>query len=263
MALGSNIEYKAKALFQAALDEKSAKQVEDRFVKLSKEASEMSREEFTRAFSSLGQEINKALSKLKLPEINMENLIKLPQVEAFSQLGVEFGTRFAEGFQGAVAGGASKIDISAQLNQLEAEKNKLLQQKQTIEKRYNNPKSYMALMDLPTDAELGDIKPFKDSDIKALGKSAEVAANDMIDDFLNLQDILKQTTKGTDEYYRALMRAAEAARQLYQMQGYIEKNPDKFKNKGLTSLFSITNLSATTSDVFAELDSLSFDADKK
>lgn len=121
MALGTNIEYKASALFSATMDEKSAKQLESRFIELSKKASEMSRDEFQRAFSSLGVEINKSLAKLQMPPINIRNILKSnDNIGAFKALGSEFGKSFNDGLEMAMtqSGNIKKLlDIKrAELN---------------------------------------------------------------------------------------------------------------------------------------------------
>lgn len=95
MALGTNIEYKASALFQATLDEKSATKLENRFVELSKNAAEMSKKEFAQAFQSLGAEINRSLAKLGAPQIDIKKILNVnSNLEAFSALGSEFGESF-------------------------------------------------------------------------------------------------------------------------------------------------------------------------
>lgn len=124
MALGSNVEYKASALFQATLDEKSAKQLEGRFVKLSKEAADMSKQEFARAFAELGKEINKSLAQLQIPPIDIKNILKSnSNTDAFKALGVEFGKSFNEGI-------ATTLMQSGQIDKLLKMKQGELQQTQ-------------------------------------------------------------------------------------------------------------------------------------
>ena len=95
MALGSNIEYKASALFYATADEKSAQKVESRFLELSRNASEMSKQEFAKAFRGLGEEINKSLTKIGAPKIDINKILNVnSNIEAFSALGAEFGESF-------------------------------------------------------------------------------------------------------------------------------------------------------------------------
>ena len=240
MALGTNIEYKARALFQAALDEKSAKQVEDRFVKLSKEASEMSREEFVRAFGSLGQEINNALTKLKLPQINMENLIKLPQVEAFSKLGAEFGTRFAEGFQGAVGG----MDATSQIAALEARKAELNQRSSKLNNRYDK---YERLSDLSS-MDYSEFKPL------AAESNLDEQAERIMGEFVQAENALNELTSGTKEYNTALIKALEAAENLYRMSHTLNQNKGAVKDKSILSDYDALSLSEITNDVFDAAD---------
>ena len=237
MALGTNIEYKARALFQAALDEKSAKQVEDRFVKLSREASEMSRKEFAAAFSSLGQEINNALSKLNLPQIDMENLIKLPQVEAFSKLGAEFGTRFAEGFQGAAVGG---MDVSSQIAALEARKAELDQRSSKLNNRYEK---YERLSELST-MDYSDFKPL------AAESDLDEQAQRIMGEFVQAENELNNLTSGTKEYNKALIKALEAAENLYRMSHTLNQNKGAVKDKSILSDYDVSSLSEITNDVF-------------
>lgn len=125
MALGTNVEYKARALFSAALDEKSAKQVESRFIELSKKASDMSREEFQKAFSLLGEEINKSLAKLKMPPIDIRGILSANKnADAFSALGTEFGKSFNEGLEAALMQ-SGQIDKILEMKRKELESIKL------------------------------------------------------------------------------------------------------------------------------------------
>lgn len=245
MALGSNIEYKSRALFQAALDEKSAQKLESRFTELSKKAAEMSREEFVKSFSSLGQEINKALSKLSLQPIDMEKLLQLPQAEVFSQFGAEFGARFAEGFQGAVAGGG--IDVGKQLEGLVLEQERLVNKRNSLQKGMGRV-DYLS--ELPELASLDEVRPFSSEQIKTFGKTVDEAALKIQDDFTRAEDRLSETTRGTIEYQQALINAYEAASNLYRMQGYINQNPGKIQDRTIISDYDNVNLADITNDLF-------------
>ena len=247
MALGTNIEYKARALFQAAFDEKSAKQVEDRFVKLSKEASEMSRQEFAAAFSSLGQEINNALSKLKLPTIDMKKLIQLPQVEAFSQLGAEFGTRFADGFQSAVAGGGGISDaIKEQISKLETERAQLESRLAKLPKRIER---YHKLDDIMY-MEENELSPYSKEQLQKMGGDIDEIALGLDDDFQKAKDAMVGLTKGTKEYRNALLMAYEAAGKVYRMSATLEKSPELVKDKSILQDFNFENLQKDNADFF-------------
>lgn len=244
MALGSNIEYKSRALFQAALDEKSAQKLENRFIELSKKASEMSKEEFVKAFSSLGQEINKALTKLNIQPIDMEKLIKLPQAEAFSQLGTEFGTRFAEGFQGAVTGGSGIGEsIKKQVQQLEAEQNKLLSLQKSLPKSL---KRYEYLSGLSS-VEKGDVRAFSLDDIKKLSPdgNADSLAQNFTDDYYNALNALEQLDAGTEQYYQTLLKVYEASSNVFRMQATIDKHPGLIKDKNILMDYGYETLQET------------------
>lgn len=124
MALGSNIQYKASVLFQAAYDKESAKDYENRLVDLSKNAAEMSKKEFAKAFKGLGNIINEALRTLKMPEIDVSNILKTnTNIEAFSKLGEEFGESFNEGIEIALTnnGNINKL-LEIKIRKLESNK---------------------------------------------------------------------------------------------------------------------------------------------
>lgn len=247
MALGSNIEYKARALFQAALDEKSAKQVEDRFIKLSKEASEMSRNEFVAAFSSLGKEINTALAKLKISPIDMEKIIQLPNAQMFSQLGSEFSTKFAEGFK---SGALSNVgaNISSQLQALQTERDALLNRQNKLQKGRSRV-DY--LTELPELASENKIKPFSSKEVEHFGSNIDEAALKIQENFTKAEDRLAKMKRGTMEYQQALIQAYTAASHLYRMEGYINQNRNKVQDKFILSDYDSGVLADTTDDLFS------------
>jgi uncharacterized membrane protein YgcG len=124
MALGSNIQYKASVLFQAAYDKESAKDYENRLVDLSKNAAEMSKKEFAKAFKGLGNIINEALRTLKMPEIDVSNILKTnTNIDAFGKLGETFGDSFNEGIEIALTnnGNINKL-LEIKIRKLESNK---------------------------------------------------------------------------------------------------------------------------------------------
>jgi len=125
MALGSDVQYKASVLFQAAYDKESAKNFENRLVDLSKNAAEMSKKEFAKAFKGLGNIINEALRTLKMPEIDVSNILKTnTNIEAFSKLGEEFGESFNAGIELALTNNGN-INKLLEIKRRELEKSSL------------------------------------------------------------------------------------------------------------------------------------------
>lgn len=209
MALGSNIEYRASALFQATLDEKTAKQLEGRFTELSKKAAEMSREEFQKAFQSLGAEINKSLAKLKISPINMEDIIKLPQAEVFSQFGAELGKRLEDGIHGAISGGSALDGVRKEFDRLIQDRDRLLAEQRIAEAEYKTRAS---------SADKINFNPYS----KSLGKfeidnNISKKASDLLDNFYEIDDKLQEADSRAKGYVTTLTQWIESASNLYKM----------------------------------------------
>lgn len=249
MALGTNIEYKASALFQATMDEKSAKETEKRFVELSKKAAEMSREEFELAFKNLGEVINKSLSKLKIAPIDMNQIIKLPQADAFSKLGTEFGARFANGFQGVVSGNIS-TSVQEEIKRLEAERDKLLSLQKRIPKRIERYE-YLAGVD---SVEKGDVKAFSLDDIKNMsnGGTADELASKLRSEYDALSSSLNNLDRNTKEYGQTLVKTYEAAFNLYRMRATMDKHPNLVTNNDVLFDYDYESLNTSIGEYLVD-----------
>ena len=247
MALGSNIKYQLQAVFEAAFDEKSAKQVEQMYDKMSQRVAESTREEFVSVFKEFGTTLNSALQKLNIKPIDIDKLIELPNAQMFSKLGSEFGTKFADGFKGAISGGGINTSIQDQIKQLEKQRADY-QKKQT--KLPEKLKRYNYLYELPDLASEEEIRPFSIDDLKKMGKDFDEVALSIQTAFDNMEAEFDEMTRGTEEYYQALIKTREAASDLYRMGATINKHPDWFKDEFLASDYDGANLSDLTADFF-------------
>lgn len=216
MALGTDFTYKVKTLFQMVMDEKDAKQVEDRMTKLSKEASEMSRKEFAKSFSSLGDEINKALAKLEMPPIDIKNILNANKsTDAFNALGAEFGKSFNEGLETALM-------QSGQIDKLIGMKQKELQQTQHY--RYGSRSTAMRYATRQYDSGDNPMQIIKEEALsKFVGKDfSGLTEGDIYDYFDNLttdinnaSKILKDMPKTTPQDQQRVTQQVVAITDLY------------------------------------------------
>ena len=227
MAKGADFTYKMQALFEAAYDEKTAKQVEARWKELSEKASNESKEEFIAAFKSFGNIINDALKKLNIQPINLENMINLPKAEMFSQLGVKVGEKFSEGFKSGISGQTDEA-LQTEIRRLETQKEKLLKRQRNLPKAIER---YEILQNIE-DVEEGQIHAFTQKEIKDMqdktGGTADELATGLRNDYDNLLDSLEKLDRNTNEYYLTLLKTYEAAEKLYKMKGFIDKNQKLF-----------------------------------
>lgn len=278
MALGSNIEYRASALFQATLDEKTAKQLEGRFTELSKKAADMSKEEFTKAFQNLGAEINKSLAKLKLQPINMEEIIKLPQLDVFSKFGAELGKRLNDGIKGAVGdvGGIADV-VSKQIAELNRQRIEKQKQYDKASRMYDRYDRAMGLSDMYPD-EFSQLPKKEDINAQAsevlenyntavkkvseLKKNTEDYRNALIklkgleegsQDYNVALNQVNELKKGVKEYNVALLMAFEAYDKLMRMKATVDENMHTASDE-IVLMYDIKNLNALTKQFIKEND---------
>jgi hypothetical protein len=176
----------------------------------------------------------------------MNKLIELPNAQMFSQLGSEFGTKFAEGFKGVSSGGIG-IDISEQLKKLNTERERLFNKQKQLQKGAGRV-DY--LTELPDLASMDEVRPFSSEQIKAFGKNVDEAALKIQEDFTRIENQLSTMKSGTMEYQQTLINAYEAASNLYRMKGYIDRNPSQIKDKFTLSDYDHVNLADITGDLF-------------
>lgn len=239
MALGSNIEYKLRAVFEAAFDEKSAKQVEQMYDKMSQRVAESSREEFISVFKEFGSTLNSALQKLNIQPINIDKLIELPNAQMFSQLGSEFGTKFAEGFKGAVSsGGGIDTAIRDQIKQLENQKAQLQQKQKTLPKRINK---YEDLADISSAFE-DEFHAFNKDELDKMGSDINKVARTMLDEFDISLKHLSEMEKGTREFNQALVDTFTRANDVFRMSRTLSKSPGLVSDKSLLSDYNFDSL---------------------
>ena len=142
MALGSNIKYQIQAVFGAAFDEKSAKQVEQMYDKMTQRVTESTREEFVSAFKDFGTILNNALQKLNIQPIDIDKLVELPNAQMFSQLGSELGSKFVDGFKNSTSNGDLSDgivdDLSKRLEELTQKRKQLMKDYEDAQKNLKN-----------------------------------------------------------------------------------------------------------------------------
>lgn len=208
MALGSNIKYQLQAVFEAAFDDKSAKQVEQMYDKMAKRVADSSRQEFVAAFQEFGTILNNALQHLNIQPIDINKLIELPNAQMFSQLGVEFGTKFTEGFKSAASGA---IVDNLELENLRKEQQRLVAER---EKAQSNIKNKIRVQ------ELNAFDPYEATPLKVNGDvvaEAEKLLGELkmiSDEIYNMQMSNKTQTQ---EYVRTVLDAQEKLNNFYRM----------------------------------------------
>ena len=247
MALGSNIKYQLQAVFETAFDKKSASQVEQMYNEMAKRVADSSRQEFVSAFQQFGAILNNALQKLNIQPIDINKMIELPNAQMFSQLGSEFGAKFTEGFKGSISGGGDiSASIQKQIQELEAEKSKLLSLQKSLPQSL---KRYEYLSGLGY-AEKGDVRALSSDEIKKMskGKGADSLAQSFTDDYYGALDALEQLDVGTEQYYQTLLKVHEAASNVFRMQATMDKNPGLIKDKDILRDYGYETLQATVQD---------------
>lgn len=163
-----------------------------------------------------------------------------------NNLGKSIGDGVAQGIVSGVKDGisAASHDIIAQLNDLQKRKNELHEQSANLDKKLSK---YERLSEIST-MEYDEFKPLPlDGDI-------DEQAQRIMGEFIDAEDALNEVTSGTKEYNAALIKALQAAEQLYRMSRTINANKDLVKDKTLLSDFEFTSLSDTTADVFEKAD---------
>ena len=163
-----------------------------------------------------------------------------------NNLGKSIGDGVAQGIVSGVKDGisAASHDIIAQLNDLQKRKNELHEQSANLDKKLSK---YERLSEIST-MEYDEFKPLSlDGDI-------DEQAQRIMGEFIDAEDALNEVTSGTKEYNAALIKALQAAEQLYRMSRTINANKDLVKDKTLLSDFEFTSLSDTTADVFEKAD---------
>ncbi|MEE1301659.1 MAG: KOW motif-containing protein, partial [Bacteroidales bacterium] len=239
MALGTNIKYQLQTVFETAFDEKSAKQVERMYDQMAKRAADSTREEFVSAFQNFGHILNNALKKLNIQPIDISKMVELPNAQMFSQLGSEFGTRFAEGFNGAVSSGNGVSDvIQKQIKDLEAQRESLLKRQKTLPKRLEH---YEKLADAPY-MERDEFHAFSKEELSKRGSDITQVAKTMLNELDVSQSHLSSLQKGTQEFNKALLDFYTRAYDVFRMSRTLSKSPELVSDKSVLQSYDFDAL---------------------
>ena len=149
-----------------------------------------------------------------------------------------------DGIKDGVA--ASSADVLKQIEALTKRRTELHEQSAKLDKTY---RKYERLSGVSS----------KDYDrFKPLELSSDVdideQAQQIMGAFIDAEDALNDATRGTKEYNNALVKALEAAENLYRMSHTLRANKNLVKDKTLLSDFDFMNLSDITADVFDKAD---------
>ena len=211
MALGTDIRYQLQTVIGTAVDAKSAKQAVQFYDDMAKKIADSTREEFVSAFKEFGTILNNALQKLNIQPIDVDKMIELPNAQMFSQLGSEFGAKFAEGFKGATSGGVVNLDFSEELESLKKEQRRLIEER---EKAQNSIKNKIRVQDLNT------FDPYEAKPLKIEGDVA-AEAEKLLGDLKNISDKIYEmqstNTTQTQEYVNTVLDAQEKLNNFYRM----------------------------------------------
>ena len=213
MALGTNIKYQLQTVFETAFDEKSARQVEKMYDQMSKRVTESTREEFVAVFQNFGDVLNNALKKLNIQPIDIGKMVELPNAQMFNQLGAEFGTKFAEGFKGAVSGTTLVDDLgfSKELENLKKEQRRLIEEREKLKDSFN----------VKTRTEkLNSFIPEEADELKVNGDVAK-AAKTLLNDLTTMSDkiahMISKEQTDTKEFVHMVLDAQEKLNDFYRM----------------------------------------------
>lgn len=196
----------------------------------------------------LTDEFNKQLSKMgKQPIVFSEKTLN-GIVNQFAEAIVK-GFKTGVGKIGLPDVGFEKTNqgITKTLEKLSKRRIELNKQMDNLEHRMSHYENLFDLLD-----EYDDVKPLKlskDEDIDEQALRIQGA-------FVKAEDAVNAATRGTKEYNTALIKALEAAKDLYRMSKTLDENKDLVKDKTILVDFEVMNLKDTTADIFdlAEVD---------
>ena len=230
-------------------DDATAKKVTQLAEKAGKLAADNMTQELSAVVAEIGGLFNQALSKLGKEQIDLADMIKMPDSSTIGKLTSNFVSQIAgnisDGIVAGINNGIAKTDsVVKQLDALQKRYNELTEKAKHLDKRYAK---YEYLADISS-MDISEFKPLKAEE--DLDKQAER----LMGAFVDAEDRLSETTRGTKEYYSALTQALEAANNLYRMSRTLSANKGAVKDKSWLEDYSFVNLSDTTFELFEKSD---------
>lgn len=256
---------------RAALDKASQREIREtlRDIFVEEAHVDFNNPENIKGLRELTEAMKKIFAQAGNTKFDFAKMIQMPGPEMFNELkkaAMEFdtvwssivsnmgnvGDSISQGIADGIASGVengiavSSVDIAKQLDSLSKRKNELHKQSMNLDKRLSK---YERLSEISS-MEYDEFKPLplsKDGDI-------DEQAQQIMGAFIDAEDALNEATRGTDEYNNALIKALEAAENLYRMSHTLNNNKGLVKDKTLLSDFDFINLSDVTADVFDRAD---------
>lgn len=228
-------------------DDATAKKVTQLAEKAGQLAADSMTQELSVVVSEIGDIFNQALAKMGKQQIDLTDMIKMPNSGTIGKLTSSFVSQIASNISDGIVAGinnglAKTDDIVKQLDALQKRKIDLQKESGRLNKRYGK---YNHLHDVAYgEIDFDDYKPLEvESDI-------DEQAQRVMDEFLNAEEALDKVTRGTKEYNAALIKALDAASNLYSMSKTMRQNKNLVKDQTLLEDFSPENLVDTTNDLF-------------
>lgn len=191
------------------------------------------------------QELTKAFQKIfetvGNKSVDWDKILISPAREAFEQLKTIIQTSFQDVIsQIDLKKNFNTSNVLSQISDAEQRKAELKEKAKKATKKYD----YYEYLNDSLYMQPDEFKPLKaESDLDA-------QADRIMNEFVKAEDALSETTRGTKEYYQALVKAIEATSNLYRMSRTVSQNSDKFKDKSWIEEYAPVNLAETTADIF-------------
>ena len=225
-------------------DDDTAKKVTALAEKAGKLAADNMTQELSSVVSEIGDIFNQALVKLGKQQIDLTDMIKMPNSATIGKLTSSFVSQISSSINNGITSGindglAKAGDIVKQLNDLRKRRNELDAETKRLDKR-NRKYDYLAGV---LSMDVDEFRPLKlESDI-------DEQAQRIMGAFIDAEEALDMLTRGTKEYDAALVKALDAASNLYSMSQTIKQNKSLVKDKSLIEDFSPDNLDDLTYDL--------------
>lgn len=230
-------------------DDDTAKKVTALAEKAGKLAADNMTKELSSVVSEIGDIFNQALVKMGKQQIDLTDMIKMPNSSTIGRLTSSFVSQIASDISNSIVDGVNDglvktRDIVKELNALQKRRNDLGEEVKHLDKRYRR---YNYLADVSS-MDADEFRPLKiESDI-------DEQAQRIMGEFIDAEEALDKVTRGTKEYNAALIKALDAASNLYRMSQTIKQNKSLVKDKSLIEDFSPDSLDDTTYEFFRKAD---------
>ena len=213
-------------------DDATAKKVTQLAEKASQLAADNMTAELSKVVADIGNIFNQALSKLGKQQIDLSDMIKMPDNGTIIKLTNSFVSQIATNVSDAIAAGindgVSKAqDNSKEIELLTEQKTKLANKKNIFSQKYSKIKEY------PLTTE----KLYREFRVTKLDNDIETQALKVMDDFYDSLEKLSSLPRGTKEYFDALVNAFEKSNEAISMGKTLHTKEIQLKNDDTRDFF--------------------------